>query len=71
MEYPIARTLESIARIRIASPVSINAPTTPTSDEDSRSLLAFCQMWSQMWGCVHLNTNPTDQTIGQEDTHVR
>jgi hypothetical protein len=71
MEYPIARTLETIARIRIGSPVSTSAPTTPRTDEDSRSLLAFCHMWSQMWGCAHLNVNPTGQTIYQEDTHVR
>jgi hypothetical protein len=71
MEYPIARTLEAVARVRIGSPVSKNAPTTPATDEDSRALLAFCQMWSQMWGCAHLNVNPTDQTIHQEDTHVR
>jgi hypothetical protein len=71
MEYPIARTLEAIANIKISTPVSTNAPTTPRTDEDNRALHAFCQMWSQMWGCAHHNINPTDQTIRQEDTHVR
>ena len=71
MQYPIARTLEAIANIKMGNLVRTNAPLTPRTDEDSRSLLAFCHMWSQMWGCAHLHVNPTDQTIGQEDTHVR
>jgi hypothetical protein len=71
MEYPIARTFEAITNIKFGNLVRTNAPLTPRTDEDSRAFQAFCQMWSQMWGCVHFNVNPTDQTIHQEDTYVR
>ena len=71
MEYPIARTLEAFANIKIRSAFGTVESITWGTDENICAFSSFGQMWSRVWGHSYLDTNAADQIIYQEDTHVR